>query len=73
MAPVNGPSVNKVQDSGSEYGDINETDLEGEEILEKIDERALAIFPICFFVFNLTYWLHYLLVGKEPASADDIF
>lgn len=49
-----------VLDSGSEYGDINETDLEGEEFLERIDDRALMIFPCFFLVFNIAYWCRYL-------------
>ena len=50
-----------VVDSGEEYGDINEKDLEGEEKLEKLDERALIIFPIFFTIFNLGFWCNYLL------------
>ena len=50
-----------VVDSGSEYGDINETNLTGEETLERIDVTALKIFPCCFLLFNLGYWIHFLL------------
>lgn len=48
MAPAGGSNGSKnscsrhVQDSGSEYGDINDTDLTGEETLEKIDVTALV-------------------------------
>ena len=54
-----------VVDSGSEYGDINETDLTGEEFLEKIDVVALRVSPVMFLIFNLGYWGYYMLFGKE--------
>ncbi len=53
-APPPRGAADLVQDSGSEYGDINDVDLEGEETLEKIDENALKIFPVCFLVRDLT-------------------
>lgn len=48
-------------DSGSEYGDINDSELEGEELLEKIDDTALKVFPCCFLIFNIAYWTIYTL------------
>ena len=60
LAVISAKLTNLVQDSGSEYGDINETDLDGEELLEAIDTNALKIFPVFFLVFNISYWVFYL-------------
>lgn len=57
-APDGGANV---ADSGSEYGDINDADPAGEEVLERIDERALRAFPVAYLVFNVAYWCNYLL------------
>ena len=58
-------SGNKVQDSGSEYGDINDMDMEGEEVLEKIDEIALMVFPIFFSFYNIFYWSQYIIFNTQ--------
>ncbi len=52
-------------DSGSDYGDVNETDLAGEESLERIDEYALKTFPVAFFLFNIGYWINYLIFRTQ--------
>ncbi len=53
---------NDNNDTGQEYGDVNDVSREGEELLETIDLNALKIFPILFLGFNAGYWCHYMLV-----------
>ena len=42
--------------SGDTYGDINDTNMEGEETLENIDHASLKIFPASFFLYLLIFW-----------------
>ncbi|XP_059087039.1 acetylcholine-gated chloride channel subunit acc-3-like isoform X2 [Tigriopus californicus] len=61
VRPLKQKPPETVMDSGSEYGDINDSELEGEELLEKIDDTALKVFPCCFMIFNIAYWANYTL------------
>ena len=47
-------------DTGAEYGDINDTNMEGEETLENIDYFSLKIFPCLFLLFNIIFWATFL-------------
>jgi len=63
-------AVAAAADSGSDYGDINDVDLdaEGEATLERIDWSSLRVFPLCFLGMNLAYWGNYLLRSVDFAS-----
>ena len=47
-------------DTGAEYGDINDTNMEGEETLENIDYISLKIFPCLFLLFMVIFWATFL-------------
>ena len=47
-------------DSGNAYGDINDTNMEGEETLENIDYISLKIFPSLFLLFMIIFWATFL-------------
>ena len=51
-------------DKGNSYGDINDTNMEGEEFLENIDNASLKIFPVAFALYLIIYWASSL--AKEP-------
>ncbi len=48
-------------DSGGSYGDVNDTNMEGELVLETIDWTALKIFPCVFLVFQLVFWTVFIV------------
>ena len=47
-------------DTGAEYGDINDTNMEGEETLESIDYMSLKMFPCLFLLFMVIFWATFL-------------
>ena len=47
-------------DTGAEYGDINDTNMEGEETLENIDYISLKIFPCMFLLFMVIFWATFM-------------
>ena len=53
----NGKFVNEAQDKGFK----NESDQELAEEYQWIDKFSLIAFPIVFFVFNMFYWLAYMI------------
>ncbi|XP_059087924.1 glycine receptor subunit alpha-2-like [Tigriopus californicus] len=42
-------------DSGTSYGDVNDQNMEGEEILENIDHASLRLFPCAFAVYVIVF------------------
>ena len=52
---------NAVKDTGTSYGDINDTNMEGEEMLENIDYASLRIFPCVFLLFLVLFWSVFLM------------
>ena len=57
-------------DSGSEYGDVNDVSgfIDGEDVLDGIDENAVKVFPVAFVVFNVVYWCYYMF-GDDISDA----
>ena len=47
-------------ETGNEYGDVNDRSHEGEEFLDQIDFYSFRIFPIMFALANIPFWLYYL-------------
>ena len=47
-------------ETGNEYGDVNDRSHEGEEFLDQIDYYSFRIFPIMFALANIPFWLYYL-------------
>lgn len=52
---------NAVKDTGTSYGDINDTNMEAEEMLENIDYASLRIFPCAFLLFLVIFWTVFLM------------
>ena len=46
--------------AGALYGDINDTNKEGEETLENIDYISLKVFPCLFLLFMIVFWATFL-------------
>ena len=57
----NGPQNKNVVDSGNSYGDINDSNMEGEEMLENIDYFSLKMFPVVFGLYLLIFWCTFLV------------
>ena len=53
----NGKFVNEAQDKGFK----NESDQQLAGEYQWIDKFSLIAFPIVFFVFNMFYWLAYMI------------
>ena len=57
-------SVNNSKENPGSYEGIKVTKTH-EQLLrryqEHVDGKALIIFPIAFFLFNIGYWSHYLI------------
>ena len=53
----NGKFVNEAQDKGFK----NESDQQLAEEYQWIDKFSLIVCPIMFFVFNMFYWLAYMI------------
>ena len=52
---------NATKDTGTSYGDINDTNMEGEEMLENIDYASLRIFPFVLVLFLVIFWSVFLM------------
>lgn len=51
------PGLNRA----NSYGDIYDTNMEGEEMLENIDSASLKIFPSVFFLYLVIFWATFLV------------
>lgn len=48
-------------DSAASYGDINDSNMEGEDLLSDIDYGALRVFPALFLLFIVIFWTTFAL------------